>query len=81
MLKYQVGKKEDALKILQKLIDGQLVLLGGKPVYLNTTYRAAYTAIYKNVVEILIQSNCMYVFKVVCFNLLFAIHILHLSFY
>lgn len=61
LLKYQVGKKEDALKILQKLIDSQSVLLDGKPVYLNTTYRAAYTAVYKNIVEILIQSNCKYV--------------------
>ncbi|XP_025408410.1 protein NRDE2 homolog [Sipha flava] len=58
LLKNQVGKRDDALKILQKLIDGQCVLLDKKPVYLNVTYRAAYTAIYKNLVEILIQSDC-----------------------
>ncbi|XP_026804790.1 protein NRDE2 homolog [Rhopalosiphum maidis] len=58
LLKNQVGKKDDALKILQKLIDGQSVLLDNKPVYLNNTYRAPYTAIYKNIVEILIQSEC-----------------------
>lgn len=61
LLKYQVGKKDDAINILQKLIDGQSVLLENKPVYLNTTYRASYTAIYKNIVEILIQSDRMYV--------------------
>jgi len=60
LLKNQVGKKDDALRILQKLIDGQSVLLDSKPVYLNTTYRAL-TAIYKNMVEILIQSDCKYV--------------------
>jgi hypothetical protein len=60
LLKNQVGKRDDALKILQKLIDGQCVLLDKKPVYLNVTYRAAYTAIYKNLVEILIQSDCKY---------------------
>lgn len=61
LLKNQVGKKDDALKILQKLIDSQSVLLNNQPVYLNITYRAPYTAIYKNVVEILIQSECKYV--------------------
>lgn len=61
LLKNQVGKKDDALKILQKLIDGQSVLLDSKPVYLNITYRASYTAIYKNIVELLIQSDCKYV--------------------
>lgn len=61
LLKNQVGKTDDALNILYKLIDGQSILLDNKPVYLNTTYRAAYTAIYKNIVEILIQSNCKYV--------------------
>lgn len=62
LLKSQVGKRDDALKILYKLIDGQSILLENKPVYLNSIYRAAYTAVYKNTVEILIQSNCLYVF-------------------
>lgn len=61
LLKNQVGKKDDALKILHKLIDGQCVLLDSKPVYLNLTYRAAYTAIYKNIVELYIESDCKYV--------------------
>lgn len=61
LLKSQVGKKDDALKILQKLIDGQSVLLDDKPVYSNTIYRAPYTAIYKNIVELLIQTDCKYV--------------------
>lgn len=61
LLKNQVGKTGDALNILHKLIDGQSILLDSKPVYLNTTYRAAYTSIYKHIVEILIQSNCKYV--------------------
>lgn len=61
LLKNQVGKKDDALKILQKLVDGQSVLLNNQPVYLNITYRAPFTAIYKNIVEILIQSECKYV--------------------
>lgn len=59
LLKNQVGKKDDALNILQKLIDGQSVLLENKPVYLNTSYRAPFTAIYKNMVEIFIQSDNM----------------------
>lgn len=70
LLKNQVGKKDDALKILQKLIDSQSVLLDNQPVYLNVTYRAPYTAIYKNIVEILIQSECKYV---ISFQYLFNI--------
>lgn len=66
LLKSQVGKKDDALKILQKLIDGQSTLLDSKPIYLSTTYRASCTAIYKNLVEILIQSDCKYVSFFLC---------------
>lgn len=69
LLKNQVGKTDDALKILHKLIDGLLVLLDGKPVYSNTSYRAAYTAVYKNIVEILIQSNNKYVLSICCIKL------------
>lgn len=60
LLKYQVGKTDDALNILQKLIDGQSILLNGEPIYLNVSYRASFTAVYKNMVEILIQSDCKY---------------------
>ncbi|VVC44062.1 siRNA-mediated silencing protein NRDE-2,Tetratricopeptide-like helical domain [Cinara cedri] len=58
LLKNQVGKKSDALKIFQKLIDGQSTLLDNNPIHLNVAYRAPYTAIYKNMVEILIQADC-----------------------
>jgi len=64
LLKSQVGKKDDALKILNKLIDGQSVLLEGKPIYLNTKYKASYTAIYKNMVEILIESDHKYALSI-----------------
>jgi len=57
LLKNQVGKKDDALRILQKLIDGQSVLMDCKPMYSDTTYRTL-TTIYKNMVEILIQFDC-----------------------
>ncbi|XP_050422096.1 nuclear exosome regulator NRDE2 [Adelges cooleyi] len=57
LLKSQVGKIDDALKILQKLVDAQPVLLDNKPIYENYTYRASFTAIYKNITEIMIQSD------------------------
>lgn len=69
LLKYQVGKKDHALNILQKLIDGQSVLLDNKPIYLNVSHRTSCTAIYKNLIEILIQSDCKYVYCFVIIDL------------
>ncbi|XP_050542922.1 nuclear exosome regulator NRDE2-like isoform X2 [Daktulosphaira vitifoliae] len=57
LLKNQVGKADDALKILQKIIDSQHVLLDSKPIYESITYRATFTAIYRNMLEIVIQLN------------------------